>query len=465
MRMSGIRVMGFEVIAIAALLLLALSPGAASTTTTAPADHGQPPATIPAKPVPVPGQFVDLLASEQFAAAGKMFDSTMRHAMTDEQLAAFWRDLIATHGAFEQQSTRRTTRIGRFNVAFIVCQFARAEVTLRVVHDDSDHIGGLFIESISPKEDRPAAYVDSAAFDERAVTVGQGKWALPGTLSLPKRGQPCPAVVLVHGSGPQDRDETIGPNKPFRDLAWGLASRGIVVLRYDKRTLAHRMQLLVTDEPLTTRQEVTNDALAAVALLRKTKEIDSDRIFVLGHSLGGTLVPRIAAGDEKIAGFIILAGSTTPMEDAIVEQVEYLVSLQGAPTPEADAQVKAIREQSAQIKALRVDQRYSRTELFAGAPAEYWLDLRDYDPALSAQTIESRMLILQGGRDYQVTTKDFDRWKAKLSGRTDVKFQLYPALNHLFIAGQGRPTPAEYQQPGHVSEEVIRDIVDWIGVR
>src|SRR5437868_1155092 len=77
--------------------------------------------------------------------------------------------------------------------------------------------------------------VNRDTFDEREVTVGKGEWELPGTLGLPKGSGPFPAVVLVQGSGPQDRDETMGVNKPFQDIAWGLASNGIAVLRYDKR--------------------------------------------------------------------------------------------------------------------------------------------------------------------------------------------------------------------------------------
>ena len=146
-------------------------------------------------------------------------------------------------------------------------------------------------------------YVDSEAFTEREVTVGRGEWSLPGTLSVPLQGDLHPAVVLVHGSGPNDRDETIGANKPFKDLALGLASKGVAVLRYEKRTLEHGSKMASLMEVLTPEEEVIEDALAAVSLLKETEGIDPDRIYVLGHSLGGTLAPRIAQGDPHIAGF------------------------------------------------------------------------------------------------------------------------------------------------------------------
>ena len=100
--------------------------------------------------------------------------------------------------------------------------------------------------------------------------------------------------------------------------------------------------------------------------------------------------------------------------------------------------------------------------MIAGAPAAYWLDLRNYDPAASARDIDRPMLILQGERDYQVTMVDFKRWQEVLSGRKSVTFRSYPALNHFFMAGTGPSLPAEYQKPGHVAEEVVRDIAEWI---
>src|SRR5262249_57372826 len=118
---------------------------------------------------------------------------------------------------------------------------------------------------------------------------------------------PFPGVGLAHGSGPNDRDETIAQNKPFKDLALGLASRGIAVLRYDKRTKVYPAKMAGL-AGLTVKDEVVDDAIAAASMLRSQPRIDPARVFVLGHSLGGMLVPRIAAADAKLAGVIVMAG-------------------------------------------------------------------------------------------------------------------------------------------------------------
>jgi dienelactone hydrolase len=280
---------------------------------------------------------------------------------------------------------------------------------------------------------------------------------VPGTLSVPTGKGPFPAVVLVHGSGPNDRDETLGPNKPFRDLAWGLASKGIAVLRYEKRTRIHGDKLAMLPKP-TVQEETVDDAVAAAQLLRRTDGIDPRRVFVLGHSLGGMLIPRIGARDGEIAGLVVLAGLTRPMEETIVQQLSYLASLDGKVSDEEKKRLDQFQEQEARIKALTPES----TESLMGIPASYWLDLRGYNPPALAARLRQPLLILQGERDYQVTMEDYQAWKKGLAEKKNVTFKSYPSLNHLFIEGEGKVTPAEYEKAGHVAAAVIDDIAEWI---
>jgi len=284
---------------------------------------------------------------------------------------------------------------------------------------------------------------------------------LPGTLSIPNGQGPFPALLLVHGSGPNDRDETVGANKPFRDLAWGLASKGVAVLRYDKRTKAYPEELAALSSTLTVNEEVVDDAVAAAALLRTQGSVDPKREFVLGHSLGGTLIPRIALADPQAAGFVILAGATRPLEDLMLIQSEYLARLDGTLSAYEVAALDELKRQVDQVKDPGLSTA-AHPQGLLGAPVSYWLDLRAYNPAEVAVTVDQPMLILQGGRDYQVGVEDLNGWKLTLSSRTDVQFKLYAGLNHLFMPGDGKSTPAEYQTPGHVAEEVVNDIADWV---
>jgi dienelactone hydrolase len=271
--------------------------------------------------------------------------------------------------------------------------------------------------------------------------------------------------VLVHGSGPEDRDESIGPNKTFKDLALGLASRGIAVLRYDKLSQVYGKQpakLLAIKQP-TVKDEVIDDALAAVAWLRKDRHIDQACVVVLGHSLGGSLAPRIGAADSKIAGLISMAGNTRKLADAMLAQSTYLVAASGPTTPDGQKQIDDMKALVARVNKLTPADVASE-ERISGAPVSYWPDLDGYDPIATAKSITQPMLFLQGERDYQVTfADDFAAWKAGLVGRPRTTFHSYPALNHLFLPGTGQSLPNEYNTPGHVPEEVVRDIAEWLG--
>ncbi len=412
--------------------------------------------------------FLDALSRNDFQAACADFDATMMKVSGPDKLAEFWNQVPGQFGAFKRQTATRREELGPYDIVLVTCEFEKITLDARVVFDKAGKIAGFqFVPSLPPAKYEPPSYADPAAFEEREVTVGSGEWELPGALTLPKGEGPFPALVLVHGSGPNDRDETLGPNKPFKDLAWGLATKGIAVLRYEKRTRVYGPRL-VADPKLsavfTVKEETIEDALEAVRLLKATQRIDRKKIFVLGHSLGGMLIPRIAVDgkDLNIAGFIIMAGLTRTLEETYLKQMTYLFGLDGQLSEEDKKQLDDIRIKVAKIKALQESDRGS-IERLLNAPPSYWLDLRGYYPPDVALKVKNPMLILQGSRDYQVTTEDFESWKKALAGRPDVEFRLYPKLNHLFFEGKGIPTPNEYiQVHGSVAADVIADIATFI---
>lgn len=404
--------------------------------------------------------FIEVLSKRDFASAVAQFDDTMKSAMPQAKLEETWNALVAQTGNFKEQGKARTEARSGYMMVFVTCDFEKTKLDIRVVFDQSNRIAGLFFGPPTNIDYSAPAYVKSETFREKEVLVGEGEWALPATLSFPVGTGPFPAVVLVHGSGPQDRDETVSVNKPFRDLAGGLASNGIAVLRYEKRTLHHAAKL-GSIKSFTVKEETIDDALAAVALLRKSDGIDAKRIFVLGHSLGGMLIPRIGKLDPGLAGLISLAGVTRHLEDVIPEQYSYIFSLDGSISKEEQQKIDQAKQQQAEVKALKPSDSSSAKAVF-GAPVSYWLDLADYDPPQLAKTLKQPLLILQGERDYQVTMVDFNRWKAALADKKNATLKSYPELNHLFMTGTGKSTPGDYDQVGHVDGRVIEDIAAWI---
>lgn len=408
-------------------------------------------------------RFVNLLVKEDYVAMTTYFTAEVKRGLTEEQFKQAWTTLISMFGNYKEIiSTTKGTEGGN-DIVIVKCQFEKEVVDIKVVFDGDRLVAGFWVNRAAESNVsyNTPDYVKLSSFDEIDVRVGSDEWVLPGTLSIPKGLGPFPVVVLVHGSGPNDRDETLGPNKPFKDLAWGLASKGIAVLRYEKRTKEYATKILASLMDFTVKQEVIDDVLYAIDLLQNTSRIDSKKVFVLGHSLGGMLIPRIGHLTQDAAGLIVFAGATRYLQDIILDQVHYLYSLVEKPSEEQEKQLKQVVAELAKINDPKLSE-LQPSEIIFGVPPSYCLDLRFYEPAKEAITLSQPLLILQGGRDYQSTNEDYEGWKQALSERADVCFKLYPDLNHLFMSGKGKITPSEYLQPNHVESVVIEDIANWV---
>lgn len=397
------------------------------------------------------------------------FDAALTKALPPERLTGIWQQITEHEGPYRGIAGIQVAQEAGRHVAVVECRFGEAVWETLVVFDHENKIGGLFFR---PKDEAVATaaawtapnYTEAAKFHEVPITVSDGAWQLPGTLTLPNGAGPFPAVVLVQGSGPEDQDETIGPNKPFKDLAWGLASAGVAVLRYEKRTKKYGADSAPAGQPLTVNDETVDDARAAVALAARQKEIDPQRVYLLGHSLGGYLAPRIASGDTKTAGIILLAGSARGLADVIVDQLRYLATVAPEEGGVTAATVAAAEAAAKQVHSPALKPNDTITLLGSTIPGAYFLDLRPYDPAAMAARLTIPILVLQGGRDYQVTRTDYDLWQKALSGHRNARFEFFPALDHLFMTapGDGMVTPHAYQLPGHVDATVVEAIVGFV---
>jgi hypothetical protein len=408
-------------------------------------------------------ELVELLVEGHFQAVTERFDQRMQQVLPAPKLQATWNQFIGRVGPYKGQVARRSEHLPDHTGIFITCEFATTHFDIKVVYDRGLRVVGLFFFPATTSQTyQVPPYADIAAFREEDVRVGQGKWALPGTLTLPVAGEGLPAVVLVHGSGPHGRDGTIGPNRPLRDLASGLASQGIAVLRYDKRTAVHAEVIAQISEGITVQEETVEDALLAVEAVRRAERVDRQRVFIVGHSLGAMLAPRIGRHDQQIAGFVVMAGAARPMEDLVLEQMRYVFELDGKLDHAERSRLEKMQIQVEQVKKLRPGQHVPKNQLPLLLPANYWLDLAGYDAPRLARSLQRPILVLQGGRDYQVTREDFKLWQEALEGASFAQLKLYPALNHLFFTGTGKSWPEEYMKPGYVAAQVVDDIAAWI---
>jgi hypothetical protein len=403
----------------------------------------------------------------RFGEIREMFAPQLRELVTPGALEAAWAAELSRHGQVVSagEPAAEPGSAGTADVKVPVT-FEHGELTLVVSVTGAGWLTGIQLLPASAAQPtqpwQPPAYADPGEFTDTDVTLGAGPVAVPGTLSLPHQPRPVPAAVLLAGSGPEDRDETIGRNKPLKDLAWGLASRGVAVLRFDKVTYA-RAKELGRARDFTVSDEYLPQALAAIGLLRQHPAVDAGRVFVAGHSLGGTVAPRVAAAEPSVAGLVILAGGTQPLHWAAVRQFRYLASLDPAAAAAAQPTIDAITRQANVVDSPGLSPATPDSELPFGTPAAYWLDLRGYDPAAAAAALGKPMLIVQGGRDYQATVaEDLAGWRAALDGHADVTIRVYEPDNHLFFPGTGPSQPAEYEPAQHMDPAVVADIASWL---
>ena len=299
------------------------------------------------------------------------------------------------------------------------------------------------------------------------IIVGKGtNYPLHGLLTLPDdTTKPVPAVVFVHGSGASNRDEKVGKLTPFKDLAEGLAARGIASVRYDKRSFAYGRKML-KEKNITVKEEAIEDAVRATQLLRKDGRIDRNRIFIVGHSMGAMLAPRIDAQGGNYCGLILMAGSPYKLEDIILRQNQQAMGgLNKLLQWIAAFQVKKLKKTFAGLYDLTDEEAKKRK--FAGGTTLYYFKEMGEHPAPGFLKLSRKpLLILQGEKDFQASAAvDFTGYQTLLEGHDNATFKLYPGLNHAFVPALSddiNKARKEYAEERHIGEGVISDIARWI---
>lgn len=410
-------------------------------------------------------RFINELSNHNYDQAHALLTPSLQLKVKKEKLKEQWEHLIKLAGTFtkiektvkryKKEKTRRLT---------LRTQFANQTIDIQLEFNDKLKISNIQYRPIyNPNKIKPASYINNTKISETNINFGKKPYLIQGTLSLPKplSDKKIPALILVAGWGPINRDHKIGLNKPFRDLALGLSSTGIAVLRYDKRSLTHKHKMQKRLEKLSIKEEIVDDAVSAFDFLKRDSRIDSKQIYLLGHSVAGYLLPRIAKRTKEAAGFIFASANSQPLYDLLLDQINYfnLMDLRiNAHEKERLAQVKKKIENLKTMTA-----KTPRQQLPYNLNYAYWKDLLAYRPLKMIKTIKKPLLFLHGERDYQVSKeKNFDSWKKTLKKNKKATFILYPKANHILIENEGKPRPSEYKIPGHVAEKAIKDIAAFI---
>lgn len=399
---------------------------------------------------------VQKLTDGNTAAFYQLFDDNMKKEMSEQDLQALWNKTCYQYGAFQYYLSEIAISSKDGNqTASIPCIFENGTLTVRLTFNKEGAISGFYMTEGENVSGSPRLNNDIE------ISFGTEDYPLSGSLTLPEGSGPFPVVILVQGSGAFDRNEQIGPNVPFLDLAEQLAQQGIAVLRYDNRSYLYEEDVIQTDN-WTVYEETIDDVAAAVAFLQTLNTIKNEQIYIAGHNMAGYLLPRIAEQTPDAAGYIFLAASARPQEDLLLEQTAYILSTEKNLDEASKTKIMEQTEATvSNIKTLTAGSTLPASALY-NLPASYWLDLQSYQPLQQVQKIEHPLLFLQGGRDYQVSTTDYQLWQSALDETKDVHFLYYDNLNHLFMSGTGKSTPAEYEQKGVFSSQVSDDIAQFI---
>jgi dienelactone hydrolase len=402
--------------------------------------------------------FIKKLERQQFDSCYSMFDTSMANKFNAAMLEKMWGSIPRYMGEYKGYTTVESMKKDSIDVVAVRCIFEKTKMDLQFSFVENKKIIGMFF--VPPKNKTAYAtpeYAQQNKYYETKIAVKTGTMSLPGALCVPNTVKNPPVVILLAGSGPNDKDETIGPNKALKDLAVGLVSNGIATYRYDKRTLVYGKDMKEVD----LNAEVIEDALTAVTTIKNNPNFKDSKIFIAGHSLGAMCAPLIASKSKQINGIVLLAGNARPLEDVVLEQYNYIFGLDSLDAHER----KELLNYSTKLKTVK-DPKALKTakaeDLLLNQESFYWQSIVKYNQIQVAKKIKQPILVLQGERDYQVTMTDFNLWKQALGDKTKNQFISYPNLNHLFMKGEGKATPAEYDKQGNVEFQVITDIVTWI---
>ncbi|MCI8402132.1 MAG: alpha/beta fold hydrolase [Lachnospiraceae bacterium] len=442
-------------------------------------------------------QAVQLTAAMQagdFSGVYALFDEQMSAGLSEEALKAAWDSTVAPLGAYIGHISSQGLTLDGACTVTVLEKYEQNGLLIQWSFQSSGQIQGLWFtyqdvsgmdvaepgkEAPTVSSDQPEGDTPPSQVKEEDITIlGDPHLPLSGLLTLPEDMEDKPPVViLVQGSGASDRNETLYGNTPFQDIAWGLAVEGIASIRYDKRFYAYP-EAITDPAAVTIEDEVLEDVDAAIALAMSDPRLDHDRVYVLGHSLGGMLAPAIADAHPELAGIISMAGSLRPLWEISWDQNRDLAdallpSLSEEEGERLSSQLATVESDVDTLRQLSADGVLSDPDslpeplepdtLLLGIPLTYWSSLERNAGKDIIDHITVPILILQGDADFQVyPDTDYTLWQDTLADRDNVVFHLYEGLNHLMMPTRGFQNTDDYVAKSSVDKQVILDIAEFI---
>lgn len=414
-------------------------------------------------------KFVESIANDEFQTAYEMLalEAPGAESLCSFSLERFWSQAAGLDDT-------KLVAVNQPDSGSFAPVFNRLDVPLRLTVESGGNLRDVFLDvsfladgrivgvefdtlMTEAGKDRffsPPPYADPDSLQETDVTVGEAPWSLKGTLTVPLGSGPFPAVVLAGGL---DRDGTGATTKLTRDRAWGLATHGVASLRVDRRTHAHALATARLEE-FTIDDELVDDMLAAVELLRRTPRIDPGRIYVMGGSLAGFATPMVGLRDQTIAGVIIAVAPSGLLHDVAWRQRQLRTGLDGEVTSHEQRSIQSLKARSEAVSAWLRGQGELRD---MAVHRSYYEHLGTYRPEDAAYRLLMPIFVISVDRDRIVPPEDAETWIRTLGLRRNVAFRLYRGHNHSLIDERGF-TESTAAEGKYASWQVISDIATWI---
>ena len=360
-------------------------------------------------------EFLLCINETDYYCAHEKFEKNLADKLSIDELKSIWESILVYSGKLNSYrfNCSESFNNNEFQIDYFTCEFELKTIDLKIVLNKNEKIAGFFLVpihqcNIEKSNYTAAPYHNQKLYRESDIEIKNDTLLLKASLCLPITNKTHSICIFIHGSGAYDRDETIGENKPFKDIAHGLASNAIASIRFDKRTFSYKE----LPSEMTIKEEVTNDVESIIKYILEDKQLKELDMYLIGHSLGGMLAPKIASENKTIKGCILMAANARRLDHLLIPQMEYLAKLDGQVDIDEQNQLKRARKQLNYLNdSLSLNAPSNKLPL--NLPASYWMSLKEYNQTETVQNLQIPILFLQGKRDYQVTMDDYRLWKKK----------------------------------------------------
>lgn len=405
-------------------------------------------------------EVLDLLRTGKFLEVEKMVDSMYVSYYRSYVLEKDWNELTGTYGKYVDAKPVNFEISEYYNFIGFKVKFEFLPYIFNISFNPTGKI--IYISFMEAHKIYVAPdYCDVSKFLERKITVANGFFEMPGILTMPNDVAKAPLVIILVEAGPTDKDGSYEENKPYKDLAWGLASKGIAVFRYEKRSNNYGIYMAkdkAAYEKFTPREDLIDDLYRIIDSLKYLPDVDPSRMYVLGHGQGGMLAPLVAKERDEIKGIIMMGANAKRTQEMMIDQYKYLSTVTPNKKPEYDEQtINAIRSLKKDLNPLT-----EHHLMPYNVQATYWIWLNNYPHVDITKKLKKPVLLLHGNRDYQVNLENYDIWKKALAKNKNATLKQYPKLNHLFYPGETASTYSEYYMKSNIPDYVIKDLTTWI---